>query len=58
MPPARVRITGAISASAGGATAGLTALRCTSWRGGSMAMNIGSGSKVDVPPAIVMPPRV
>ncbi len=38
--PARSRISGSIWARLWGETAGLTVLRCTSCRGGSMAMNI------------------
>ena len=54
--PARSRIWGAISFRAWGATAGDTALRWMSCFGGSMAMNIGSGSMFCWPPAMVMPP--
>ena len=40
----RSRMTGSSSARFCGATIGLTALRCASCLGGSMAMNIGSGN--------------
>ena len=46
--PARSRMIGPICCRLDGATTGLTARRCSSWRGGSMEMKLGRTGRLAV----------